>query len=370
MAEYILDKVIHYGAFKESLDKMVDVMRSECAGSVIVRGNPGSGKRTLIEEAEKIAKIKCVYVSSHFYNDDYSALKAIATELGFNARAAHISDIMGEIKKSAIKKEKLVIVLLDFEELCRKRQSLLYNLMNLIHTDSHQTDKGPNLTLVGLTVCLDWAENIEKRVRSRLNAKCINLTSPYTNVKEFLEFTSLMLDGYKIDSDLKEHLEYIYLLLPNPSIRTLKKFLNNLVDLDAKGKLEVNFDPNDWNDNYQINPNNLLRERLRYLTRNQLDQLKFALHYCFLHSKTGFTLRDLHELAKNSKSFDLTSTLRLCDTALLLRLKLIQPAKHDQPIDLESMFYPACTTKQLRAVVSGAPDLHRSVTDQFWKSLR
>jgi Cdc6-like AAA superfamily ATPase len=372
MAEYILDKVIHYGAFKENLDKIIDIMRSSYAGSVVVRGNSGSGKRTLIKEAAKVTKVKCVYISSDFFTDDYAAMKAIASQLGFRARGAHIADLMREIKSKARGNEKLVIVLSDFEEFCRQRQSLLYNLMNLIHTDPNQLDKGPNLTLIGLTVSLDWAENIEKRVRSRLNAKCIEISFPYRNKEQFVEFASELLGGYKIDDDLKEHLEYIYNFLPNPSTRTLKKYLSKMVDIDKRGNVVLDFDPTNWNTDYQINPNNLLRERLRHLTRSQLDLFKLAVNYCYTNSKPSFTLKELddHAHRKECKFFLLKSSLTLCDTSVLLKMKLIKPAKHDQPISLDSVFLPGATPNQFKAVISGAAELHSTQTDMLWRTLR
>lgn len=372
MAEYVLDNVVHFGAFKENLDKIVDIMRTEYAGSVVVRGNSGSGKRTLIREAVKITNVKCVYISSHWFTDDYAAMKAIASQLGFKARGAHIADLMREIRESARGREKLVIVLSDFEEFCRQRQSLLYNLMNLLQTDPNQIDKGLNLTLIGMTISLDWAENIEKRVRSRLNAKCIDLTLPYRNSDELLEFTSQLLGGYKMNEDLQEHLEYIYNFLPNPSPRAIKKYLSNMIELDKRGKVVLNFDPEDWNDDYQINPNNLLRERLKHLTRSQLDLLKLAVYYCYVSAKTSFSLNDLVDQArkKHYLSFQPTSSLTLCDTSFLLKLKLIKLAKSDQPISQDCVFHLGVTARSFKAVIAGAPQLQSTVTDVFWKSLR
>jgi Cdc6-like AAA superfamily ATPase len=372
MAEYILDKVVHYGAFKETLDKIVDIMRSEYAGSVVIRGNSGSGKLTLINEAAKLAKIKSVLVSSHWFLDDYATMKAIARQLGFSARGAHIADLMREIKESARGNEKLVIILADFEDFCRQRQSMLYNLMNLIHIDPNQLDKGPNLTLIGLTVSLDWAENIEKRVRSRLNAKCIEYSFPYRNSDEFVEFASQILNGHEIDDDLREHLEYIFKCVQNPSPRLLKKYLRNIIDLDKRGKIVLNFNPENWAEDYQISPNNLLRERLRRLTRPQLDLVKLAIYHCHLYGNVGFTLRELEESArrKNFKSFNSTSEQTLTDAGFLLKLKLFKPSKHDQPISQDCRFIPGVTSLQFKAVISGAMDLQSTQTDVFWKTLR
>lgn len=379
MGEYALDKVIHYGAFKENLDIIVDIMLSESPGSVVIRGNSGTGKLTLVQEAVKKTNVKCVVMSPEYCIDDYAAMKAIASQLGFSARGAHIADLMKEIKENARASEKLVIVLLNFEDFCKQRQSLLYNLMNLIHTDNTQANngpkdtlKGPNLTLIGLTTSLDWAENIEKRVRSRLNAKCINITLPYRNVKELKEFVSELLGGYKIDEDLAEHLEYIFNLLENPSIRHLKRFLSDMVTLDKRGKVVLEFDPGAWKDNYQMNRNVLLRERLRYLTRSQLDLMKLAIYHCYIHGTARFTLGELGETAnrKNYRTYQPGSSLTLCDADYLLKLKLIKPAKHDQPISVDCVFNPAVSTTQFRAIMSGTPELQSTQTDIFWKYIK
>lgn len=371
MTDDPLDTVIHYGAFKETLDKVVDIMRSEYAGSVIIRGNPGSGKKTLIKEAQRITGSRCIALSSHFYNEDYTAMKAIVTELGFKCSASHVSDLMDEVRDCAQGGEKLVIVLLDFEEFCRKRQSLLYNLMNLIHTNPNQDDKGLNLTLIGLTASLDWAENIEKRVRSRLNAKCIDLTFPYRNQKEFLEFTSELLNGHVIEGDFAEHLEYIY-RFSNRSLRTLKKFLYNICTTNSRGKLKVDFDPNRWCLDYQLVSNNLFRERLRYLTRPQLDLMKLAVNYCWLFTTNGFTLGalDKYALEKGYKNIDVTSNHAMRDATLLMKLRLFKPAKSDQVVSEEAVFYPAATSRQFKAVIEGDPSLHHTKTDVLWKSLK
>lgn len=361
--------VIHYGAFKESLDRVVDVMRSEYASSIIIRGNPGSGKKTLIREAMNITGVRCVSLSSQYYSEDYAAMKAIVSELGFKSKARHISDLMDEIRKSANNDEKLVIVLVDFEEFCRKRQSLLYNLMNLIHTNPNQDDRGLNLTLVGLTASLDWAENIEKRVRSRLNAKCIDLNFPYRNQAEFVEFASKLLGGYKIKGEFKEHLEYIY-NFSNRSIRTLKKFLFNVCSQNSDASLTIEL--GSWADDYQILSNVFLRERLRYLTRSQLDLMKVAVSYCSVYNSTSFTLSALekHALDWRCKSLDLTSDYAMRDATMLVSLKLIKPNKADQVVSEDSEFFPAATGRQFKAVIDGDPTLQYSVTDHFWKNLK
>lgn len=371
MASLISDKIVHYGAFKEALDKIVDIMRSEYAGSVIIRGNPGSGKKTLISEARNITGVKCVLLSSAFYNEDYTAMKSIVTDLGFKTRGTRIADLMDDIKTSAKGKEKLVIVLVDFEEFCRKRQSLLYNLMNLIHTNPNELDKGLNLTLIGLTATLDWAENIEKRVRSRLNAKCIDLTFPYQSSDEFVEFASELMGGIKIDEDLSEHLKYIY-NFSNRSIRTLKKYLYNITYTGKKGKLKISFDPESWSEDYQFVDVIFFRERLRYLTRPQLTILLLAVSYCDLHDTIYFTLLDVHRLAqdRNYKFFDLTAPNVMKDTSLLMKLKLLKPAKADQVVNEEAVFYPASTPKQLKATIEGDHTLQFSGTDVLWRKLR
>lgn len=372
MAE-ISDKVLHYGMFKETLDKVVDLMNSEYPCSVIIRGNPGSGKKTLIEEAVRLTNVVCVTVPPEHYSDDYVAIKAIAAELSPGIKSASISDLMREIRDYASKKKKkLVIVLYDFEDLCSQRQSLLYNLMNLMHqsTDSDQIDSGPNLTLIGLTSNLEWAENLEKRVRSRLNAKCIELKLPYTRVEEYIEFAWLLMEKIRINDELVEQLEYMY-SFTNRSIRTLKKYLIKICDVDEKGRLINNFDPNDYRNDYLILPNILFREQLRFLTKPQLDLLKCAVYYCYKMQETNFSLSRMASKDFMSKwKVDFTSSQVLRDTSLLVRLRLFQPESADQIIGMEATLYPATVAKQFKAVIEGDHSLHNAQTDQLWRSLR
>ena len=371
--ELISDKVLHYGRFKDALDKVVDLMRSEYPSSVIIRGNPGSGKITLVEEAIRLTKVKSVFVSPEHYNDDFVAIKAIAEELEFTVRGSSVSKLMDEMRvKMSSGGEKIVIVLEDFEDLCSKRQSLLYNLMNLIHTNPTKIDKGPNLTLIGLTCNLEWAENIEKRVRSRLNAKCIDLKLPYSTLDEYVEFVSQLLGGYKVRGEFREQIEYMY-WFTNRSVRSLKRYLTNIcqVDEDSK-KLEVQFNPEAFRDDYQMLHNNLLRERLRHLTTPQLDLVKMAVFYCYRSKSVGFTLGKLctEPCMEGHARLDAHDSRLYRDAALLVKLRLFKPDKVEQVVGLEALMYPAVTARQFKLVVDGDNALHSTRTDALWRALR
>jgi len=376
----ISDKVLHYGRFLHTFENILDLMRSEYPCSVIIRGNPGSGKKTVIYEALKFVKVKCIFISPEQYSDDYVAIKAIASDLNAQAPGSTISDYMKQIRQYTTSGNKLVIVLEDFEDLCSNRQSLLYNLMNIMHTNPTMIDKGPNLTLIGLTCNLEWAENIEKRVRSRLNAKCIDLKLPYSNLKEYVEFASLLMDGHKIDKDLYEQLEYMY-WFTNRSVRSLKKYLVGICEPTGKENkaLKVNFDPDAYREDYQVIHNNLLRERLKHLTIAQLDLIKMAAFYCFTIAESGsakdplrFTLKDLREffIKKENLIVDLSASRVLYDMALLVKLRLFKPEKPEQLIGAETGFYTAVLPKQLKAIVEGDKRLQNQKTDALWKKLR
>lgn len=370
MAEYIDHKILHFGAFAENLNKMVDLMNSEYPCSVIVRGNPGSGKKTLISEAQAMTGAKCVFINPYHHSDDYAALRSIAACLRLEA-TPNVSRLLKNIRDIADRREKLVIILVDFDEFCRKRQSFLYNVINLIHTSLLEMDKGPNITIVGLTANLDWSENLEKRVRSRLNAQCLDLAPPYRNKEEYIKFASELLDNHKIDDALREQLEYMY-TFSNRSVRYLKKYLTSICSKNEKGKLKLDFDPEAFRDDYQQLNNVLLKERLLTLTVEQLDLLKLAVRYCFDEKKLSFSLADIEKSARSSNwnSF-MDRPLRLLkNLGHLAKMRLIKPAKQDDAIGDESRFYPAVTFKQFKAVIRMDKRLTKSKTDALWEGLK
>ena len=367
----IYKTVLHYGGFKETLDEVVSIMQAEQQCSAVIRGNVGCGKKTLISEAERIAGVECIHVNPYQYPEDDAALKSIAAELGVK-KTENITELIKDIRKIAAKKGKVVIVLRDFEQFCRKKQSLLYNLTNLTLT-TRLDKEGSHVTLIGLTKALDWAEELEKRVRSRLNAKTFHLTYPYRNLSEYIEFASLLLDKKKITLELREQLEYMYMF--NRSVRNLKRYLVSITKLDSKGKLLLNFDPEAYREDYQQLDNNLMRERLRYLTDSQLDLIKIGAHCCWLNEETSFSLLDLIEWGQKSDqskliSIDLNRPELLRDVALLLRLRLLKPTKiEDVTISEDIKYYLGATLKQLKAIIAGDEKLQKHQNDNLWKKL-
>lgn len=355
MALLIMDKVLSYGAFKVVLDQVVEIIESDYSSSFIIRGNAGSGKKTIIAEARKRTNATFIILSSYFYNDDYTVLKEISHCLGFEGRGSHIDTLMQMVTERSLGSQKLVLVLLDFEEFCRKNQTLLYNLLDLIHRNPADL----NLTLIGLTSSLDWGGYVEKRVRSRLNAKCINLSFPYGDLEQFVEFTSELLDGEKIDEDLRQQLTQIY-YFSNRSIRTLKKFLYNICYVDAEGKLKINFNPADFKHCYQLSHNNLLKERLRYLTKNQLDLMKIVVLRCSQFETTSVTVDQL-DLALTTQFYQ--------DLALLMKLKLLK-SKNDQSINGCTILSPATTARQFNYIIANDITLQNTTTDYMWKQLK
>lgn len=371
MPQEIADKILtHFGGFKEALDTIVDLMRSEYPCSVILRGNVGSGKKTLINEAKKITGVQCIHLNPFHITEDNTALKKIATKLGLETKLSN-SEIIEAIRKNADKKKKLIIVLHHFEEFCRKRQALLYNLMNLLQTNTLEHDKGPNITLIGLTICLIWIENIEKRVRSRLNAKCVELSLPYRDLDEYVKFASELLNNYKIDQKFREQLAYMY-NFSNRSIRHLKNYLISICYRDENGKLMVNFDPEHYKTDYQRNQNVFLKERLKCLTKSQLDLLKIAVCYSFHNGKSELSLRELAEYAQliNWASFYESNPRIIRDASHLIEMGLVSVDKPEQVIGEDSKFYIEVVPKQFRAVIEMDPVLQDYRTDLLVKRIK
>lgn len=375
MPSEIMDKVLHFGAFEEALKIMVDLMKSEYPCSVIVRGQVGSGRKTLIGEASNIAKVQCIDIDPLQFNEDFGALRRIVDEIGLKTRGSSVSELTQEIRDKADKENKLVIVLHHFEDFCRKRQSLLYNLMNLLQTNINEHDKGPNITLIGLTTYLDWTDNIEKRVRSRLNAKLIDLSYPYRNLKEYIQFTSMLLGDHKLNEQFKEQLSYMY-HFGSQSVTYLKHYLNTISHYDKKRRrLVVNFDPDRYRTDYQRNFNILLKRRLLDLTSPQLELIKLIVCYYYnredeLDSSISLKLVCEYAQLKNMQTFSEKNEMMYRDADYLLQLGFLDMEKLGQSIGFETKFRPTITGKQFKAVLQMDPALSNLRTDLMWKKLK
>lgn len=416
MPAEVADKVIHYCNFKRSLDSLVGFLENNCAHTMIIRGNAGSGKRTLVLEAEKKCsdKVMCIFLNPYEFNDDYAALRRIGRRLGFK-RLLTTSEIIDEIRSysnsnslsetktstktkrkevgNGNKRKQVVIVLQDFEQWCSRKQSLLYILTSLVHRDTIQdgsdTNKLGGIRLIGLTLSLDPLEELEKRVRSRLNANVYEHWYPYTTLKEYIEFASLLLGGFKIEksSELYSQLEYLF-NFGERSIRCLKRYLTGLLSRDDKGNLVVNTkglgpaaDVRKTCASYILNEGVRINSILESLTPSQLDLIKIAMRCVADEKACKFTLSDLAKYINNrhtcgsdkKKLIDLESELFDKNLDLLIRMGIFRPVTAkalDFGINMSTQLAFGIMPTHLKSIVEQNKDLHRVKTDLLWKGLR
>lgn len=356
----LADRILHYGKFAEGYQFLMDLMQSKDSTTVIIRGNIGSGKRTLVESVMKDVKdATVIYIEPSHCTDDYSTLRDIAQDLNLKSKPS-LQDLMEDIEKKSIKsKNKIVLVLIDFEEFCRQKQSLLYSLTNIIQN-------GNNISLVGLTVSLDCTEKLEKRVRSRLNALFYELSPPYTNETEYVEFASHLLGTYALGDKLVAQLKYNF-LHGNRSLRQLKRFLITICTWNDRRSL-ILLDPKVGISTGGQSEAQALSDRLRWLTKNQLELLKLAVYYCFDKNCLDFTVDDLYSLASKHNYPSFSCSLR--DVAYLDKTCFIRMNKPNQIIDQHSTFTINVTPTFFKHVIKSNTEFHSLKTDQFWKRLR
>lgn len=74
-----------------------------------------------------------------------------------------------------------IIILDNFEIFCRRQQTLLYNLLDI-------TQHGRSILVIGITRRLDYLELLEKRVRSRLTQRIVHLLSPFNDLNSYKKY--------------------------------------------------------------------------------------------------------------------------------------------------------------------------------------
>lgn len=290
--EYLLERIVRTPKFEENLSKIVRVLDKVPRGSLVIRGNAGSGKKTLIREAEKIVKLRTIPICTHWFKHDREAIVAIAQRLKIDTERARESTILQQIREEARQGPKVLILLSDFDELVKARPALLYNLLELVLPDLNPSIEPAKITIIGMTMNLDWAENLEKRCRSRLNADCLDIGWPYANVSEYLEFAKKLLGVDSFEDQFAARLARVYQLSGSPSIREMKRFLSNNVEMDEDGRMIFDVNPPLRSTSPSYDRSQELCKRLSNLTRDQLDLLKLSVNYCALTNKTNFKRDD------------------------------------------------------------------------------
>ncbi|XP_054159685.1 origin recognition complex subunit 4-like [Oppia nitens] len=189
------------------------------SNSVLICGDPGSGKTKLVEtylQSIKFNDISIIRLNGFINSNDLSTIRLIGRHFGINANT--ISDIMSSLKE--ICKEnplfRAFIILDRFDIFCRRNQTLLYNLFDLLQNSQ-------SICVIGMTTRLDSIDLLEKRVKSRLNQRIIHLVTPFVNFDDYMKYALKELKGQEMNNSLRESLKIQYSL--NYSIRELKRVI-------------------------------------------------------------------------------------------------------------------------------------------------
>lgn len=360
----IYEHIVHHTGFSDGLAYVSDFMRSETSSTLIVRGDTGCGKKTVVMQAEDLLKGKaiCIYLDRILHSDDFFLIKTIAKRLGLE-KGPSIPEMIADIQELSGRwptKKKIVIVLSHFEEFCKRKQSLLYTL-------THLTQHGKNISLIGLTMSLDCIEHLEKRVRSRMNALFYELKPPYENKEEYVSFASILLGKYRITGKLKEQLEYMY-MVGHRSIKQLKSYLISICDWDEKGKFIVN-EPTEIFD--LKNDPKAVNRRLQSLSRPHLELLKMIVCCCDSYDQTHFTPNLLSSYANNHEyhTFDAKSDLSVENMIFLIQCGFLKVMKPQQGLHRKTTLSIHITPIELKQILQRDLTLHFGKSDLLWKRI-
>ena len=191
------------------------------SNSVLICGDPGSGKSTLLEtylrQIESNTNVAIIRLNGLINANDSTTIKTIGRHLAISATS--IPDIMDGLKNKCSKNKqfRLVIILDKFDVFCRRNQTLLYNLLDVLqHSNA--------ICIIGMTTRLDSIDLLEKRVKSRLNQRIIHLTSPFDNFDDYIHCALNLLNQKQLSESLRKSLEIQF--EKNLSIRELRRLLS------------------------------------------------------------------------------------------------------------------------------------------------
>lgn len=337
------------GGFADGYNYLESLFSSKFNGSLILRGPPGIGKKSLVSMAAKSHKLNTILISPYLQSDDMATLKKIADHLKVpyrNSIPNMVEDIGRILKKSGVK---VVIVLNNLEEFCRDtRQSLLYQLTDLVQ-------HGKNICFIGITISLTCLDGLEKRVRSRLSSLSYDLKPPYSNVDEYIEFASLLLGGYQFTEDFQDQLEFLY-NFGYRSLTYLKQYLISVCEWDSDNKLTVNYTkPEDRNLLIPRNRASYSKDRFLNLTKDELFLCTMACLYCIEEDKNIFKLNELERFTKrhNQPKFRASDANYIQATVSLSECRLFCPVdKNDSrlPVCEMTKFCLGFTAHELKQV--------------------
>lgn len=214
-------ELIGYQKESKYLTKLVNnTIETGESNSVLICGDPGSGKTALVENCLNKIKsnpnVSIIKLNGLVNSNDLNTIKIIGRHLGITGIT--VNEIMNGLKKICEEKPELrVIIILDrFDIFCRKNQTLLYNLLDVLQNSN-------SICLIGMTSRLDSIDLLEKRVKSRLNQRVIQLITPFDNFDDYLKYGLKLLNRTEISDSLRESLRTEFSL--NYSIKELKRFL-------------------------------------------------------------------------------------------------------------------------------------------------
>lgn len=221
----ILKQSLFYGYEDEMLylKTIINNLFDNCqASSLLVCGDCGVGKTTLIdaclssysvlsgEPDQKYGHLNVVQINLDGYlqgKNDLAALRQIGRRLNTFVNANQ-QVLIEDLDKSEAEQTKIaidsipkimdqlryltehfpnfrvIVVLENFEVFCRRQQTLLYNMLDL-------TQHGRSVLVIGITTRLDCIELLEKRVRSRMSQRIINLITPFKTIDSYRNYCHL-----------------------------------------------------------------------------------------------------------------------------------------------------------------------------------
>lgn len=141
---------------------------------------------TCLDESSLAQNSQILRLSGLIHGNDVSTIRHIAQF--FNIEFNDLPRIMERVKEKCKKNIVPIIIVLDeFEVFCSQNQFLLYNFFDLLQYVGH-------ILVIGLTSRYDCIEQLEKRVKSRMNHKTIVLKPPFESLGQYLEFAGQLLD--------------------------------------------------------------------------------------------------------------------------------------------------------------------------------
>jgi hypothetical protein len=164
---------------------------------------------------ESARKCTLLRLNGLIHGNDVSTVRYIGRCLSVQPGADILQTL--NIYRQVRSEANLVIIIDEFDVFCRKNQLLLYNFFDLLQYVRH-------MLVIGLTARYDCIELLEKRVKSRMNHKIVNLVSPYQNFGDYLHFAEQLLPSdIPLTDAIRDRLEWQY--SKSYSIRGLKMCL-------------------------------------------------------------------------------------------------------------------------------------------------